>query len=176
MPYRAVTLPANGAGGGGVKEVVVDAVPKEIDMKRWLAGAAVVLMLVMPGVAAAGPSSDAALALGAFAVFNQIVSGTGVFGGGRTVVVERPVVYAPPPPVVYAPPPAVVYAPPPVVYAPPPPPAVVYAPPRPVSVYPAPPPVVVYPKRVYAAPAFCPPGLAKQGRCHEYWHRHGPRY
>ena len=142
-------------------------------MKRLLAVAARVVVLVTPGMAAAGSSSDAALALGAFAVFNQILSGTGVFGGGRPVVVEQPVVYAPPPPppVVYAPPPAIVYAPP------PPPPAVVYAPPpRHVAVYPAPVPVVVSPRRAYAAPAWCPPGLAKQGRCHEYWYRHGPRH
>jgi hypothetical protein len=167
-------------------------------MKRWLAVAATVVMLVTPGMAMAGSSSDAALALGAFAVFNQMISGTGVFGGSRSVVVERPVVYAPAPPVVYAPPPppAVVYAPPPpaVVYAPPPPavvyapppPAVVYAPPPPpavvygaprrhVAAYAAPAPVVVYPRRVYAVPASCPPGLAKQGRCYEHWDRHGPR-
>jgi hypothetical protein len=157
-----------------VERVVVHAVTREMHMKRWLAVAAVALMLVTPGVASAGSSSDAALALGAFAVFNQMLSGTGVFGGGRPVVVERPVVYAPPPPppVVYAP------APPPAfVYAPPPPPAVVYAPPpRPVAVYPAPAPVVVYPRRAYAAPAWCPPGLARQGRCHEHWYRHGPRH
>ena len=149
-------------------------------MKRWLAVAATVVMLVTPGMAMAGSSSDAALALGAFAVFNQMISGTGVFGGSRSVVVERPVVYAPAPPVVYAPPPppAVVYAPPPpaFVYAPPPPPAVVYgAPRRHVAAYAAPAPVVVYPRRVYAVPASCPPGLAKQGRCYEHWDRHGPR-
>ena len=61
-------------------------------------------LLMVPGLASAGSSTDAALGLGAFAVFNQILSGTGVFGGGRTVVIERPVVVAPPPPpVVYAP-------------------------------------------------------------------------
>lgn len=136
-------------------------------MKRVAAAIALAGVLVMPGMARAGSSTDAALGLGAFAVFNQIISGTGVFGGGRTVVVERPVVYEPPPPVVYAPPPPVVYAPRPVYYASPP-------------VYYAPPPVVVYPQPVYAAPAWCPPGLAKQGRCHEYGHRHdyghGHRY
>src|SRR5262245_49805720 len=82
--------------------------------------------------ASAGASTDAALALGAFAVFNQIATGQTVFQQwGR----PAPVVVAPPP-VVYAPAPAVVYAPPPVVYAPPPPPVYVY--PRAVYVRPAP--------------------------------------
>jgi hypothetical protein len=79
-------------------------------MKRVAAAVALSGLLMVPGVAAAGSSTDAALGLGAFAVLNQIISGTGVFGGGRTVIVERPVVVAPPPPpVVYAPPPVVVY-------------------------------------------------------------------
>jgi len=85
------------------------------------------LVAVVPLPAHAGSSTDAALGLGAFAVFNQIVRGETIFHGiGRPVVRER-VVYvpAPPPPVVYTPPP-VYYAPPPVAYAPPPPP--VYAP------------------------------------------------
>ncbi|MGH7388805.1 MAG: hypothetical protein ACREM3_05025 [Candidatus Rokuibacteriota bacterium] len=97
------------------------------------------LTFALPSPAAAGASEDAALALGAFAVFNQLVRGETVlhdlFGRPRPVVVQQaPVVYAPPP-VVYAPPP-VVYAPPPpaVVYAPRP--AVVYAPPRAVVVRP----------------------------------------
>src|SRR5260370_14654734 len=100
--------------------------------------AAVALMPVIlpPGVAFAGSSTDAALGLGAFAVFNQILGGVGVFG--------RPVVVAPAPPVVYAPPPPVMYAPPPpVVYGPP---AVVYAPRQPVYVLPRP----VYGYRQYA--------------------------
>src|SRR5713226_3880195 len=84
---------------------------EETNMKRVVAAVALGGLLMVPGLASAGSSTDAALGLGAFAVFNQILSGTGVFGGGRTVVIERPVVYAPaPPPVVYAP------APPPVVY------------------------------------------------------------
>jgi hypothetical protein len=93
-------------------------------------------LLVLPALVGLGPvpahagsSTDAALGLGAFAVFNQIVRGETIFHGpGRPVVRER-VVYvpAPPPAVVYAPPPPpVVYAPAPVYYAPPPPP--VYAP------------------------------------------------
>ena len=103
-------------------------------MKRVVVVAALIGTLALPSLARAGSSTDAALGLGAFAVFNQILSGTGIFGGGRPVVVERPVVVAPPP-VVYAPPayvygpPAPVYALPPVVYRTPP--AVVYqAPPR----------------------------------------------
>jgi len=71
----------------------------------------------------AGSSTDAALGLGAFAVFNQLFGG--VAAAPPVVVAQPPVVYTPPPPVVYAPPP-VVYAPPPVAYYPPPPPVVVY--------------------------------------------------
>ena len=90
--------------------------------------AAVVLfaMLLIPGVALAGSSTDAALGLGAFAVFNQILSGTGVFGAfhpapavaaapvvvERQVVVERPVYVQQPVYVVSAPPVYVVPAPP----------------------------------------------------------------
>ena len=39
-----------------------------------------VLILGLTAPAAAGSATDAALGLGAFAVFNQIASGTGVFG------------------------------------------------------------------------------------------------
>ena len=92
-------------------------------MKR-LAAVALMTVILLPGVAFAGSSTDAALGLGAFAVFNQILGGVGVFG--------RPAVFAPASPVVYAPPPPVVYAPPPVVYAPPPP---MYVVPRPVYGY-----------------------------------------
>lgn len=104
--------------------------------------------VLMPGLAFAGASTDAALGLGAFAVFNQILGGVGIFHRG-------PVVATPP----------VVYAPPPVYYAPPPPPRV-YAPAprvivRPHPVYaPAPRHVVVHPR-----PAFCPPGHARKGWC-----------
>src|SRR5438132_4761830 len=101
--------------------------------------------LVIPEQANAGSSTDAALALGAFAFFNQIIRGETIFNGSphvvrQTVVVQQPaVVYAPPPPppeVVYAPPPAVVYGPP-VIYAPAPPPTVYYLPaPTPVYAYP----------------------------------------
>jgi len=94
-------------------------------MKTLVAVAIVVAMLV-PGVAFAGSSTDAALGLGAFAVFNQMISGTGVFGGfhpaPRPVVVAPPVrervivreyhpVYAPPP-VYHVHPPVHYYAPP----------------------------------------------------------------
>src|SRR5512132_4341033 len=75
-------------------------------MKRLALAATVAGLLLLPGVARASSATDAALGLGAFAVFNQILSGTGIFGG----VVARPVVVAPRP-VVVAPP---VYAPVPV--------------------------------------------------------------
>jgi hypothetical protein len=85
------------------------------------------LVALFPVSAHAGSSTDAALGLGAFAVFNQIIRGETIFHGmGRPVVRER-VVYvpAPPPPVVYrpapvyyAPPPPQVYVPAPVVYPP----------------------------------------------------------
>src|SRR5438093_13420128 len=98
--------------------------------------------LVIPEQASAGSSTDAALALGAFAVFNQIVRGETILNGSphvvrQTVVVEQPVVIQQPPAVVYTPPPAVVYGPPPVIYAPAPPPTVYYVPaPTPVYAYP----------------------------------------
>jgi PXPV repeat (3 copies) len=88
-----------------------------------IAAAVLVLaLLLIPGVALAG-SDDAALALGAFAVFNQIISGTGIFAGAAPVVVApRPVYVAPQP---------VYVAPQPVYVAPQP----VYVAPRPVVVY-----------------------------------------
>jgi len=100
-------------------------------MKR-LAAVALMTVILLPGVAFAGSSTDAALGLGAFAVFNQILGGVGVFGRPVLVAPAPPVVYAPPPPVVYAPPPPVVYGAPAVVYAPPPP---VYVIPQPVYGY-----------------------------------------
>jgi hypothetical protein len=126
-------------------------------MKR-LAAVALVTVILLPGVAFAGSSTDAALGLGAFAVFNQILGGVGVFGRPAVVVAAPPVVYAPAPPVVYAPAPPVVYAPPPpVVYGPP---AVVYAPRQPVYIAPRP----VYGYRQYAYRH----GWDKHGR----WDRH----
>jgi len=110
---------------------------------------AAVPFLVVPEQVSAGSSTDAALALGAFAVFNQIVRGETIFNGSphfvretvvvveQPVVVQQPVVIQQPPAVIYAPPPAVVYGPPPVIYAPAPPPTVYYVPaPTPVYAYP----------------------------------------
>src|SRR5262245_15298833 len=123
-------------------------------MKRLLA-AALALVVSSPALAFAGGATNAALGLGAFAVFNQILSGVGIFGGlAGAPAVAAPVVVAPPAPVVYAPPPVVV-APPPVVYAPPPvvyaPPSVVYAPPA-LVVYASPAPVFVRPAPVFVRP------------------------
>jgi hypothetical protein len=120
-----------------------------------------VLGLSLAPPAAADASTDAALALGAFAVFNQLVRGETVLSG---IFGPPPVVVPAPPPVVYAPPP-VVYAPPrPVVYAPPP--AVIYAPPVPVVVKPAPR-VIYRPAPVYSA-------HPRWGWTHRagYWNKH----
>lgn len=108
-----------------------------------------------PTVAFAGASTDAALGLGAFAVFNQILGGVGIFHRGP-VVAPAPVVVARPAPV-YVPAPVpvpVLVAPPPRVIA-----TRVVARPYPVYV-PAPRPVVVH-ERV-----FCPPGHARKGWCY----------
>ena len=117
-----------------------------------------------PTLAFAGASTDAALGLGAFAVFNQILGGVGIFRRGP-ILAPAPVVVAPPP---------VVYAPAPVYYAPPPPRYVpaprVIARPYPVYV-PAPRHVLVHPQ-----PAFCPPGHAKKGWCYPAPVHHGWRY
>jgi hypothetical protein len=43
-----------------------------------LAAIALMTVILLPGVAFAGSSTDAALGLGAFAVFNQILGGVGV--------------------------------------------------------------------------------------------------
>ena len=113
-----------------------------------------------PTLAFAGASTDAALGLGAFAVFNQILGGVGIFGRGPVVAAPPVVVAPPPPPVVYAPAPVVVAPPPRYVPAP----RVVV---KPYPVYaPAPHRVVVHP------PAFCPPGHAKKGWCYPArgWH------
>lgn len=97
-------------------------------MKRLAAvlGVVAVSTGLAPAPAGADSSTDAALALGAFAVFNQLVRGDTVLHDilqprhvvRETVIVQQPVVVQQP---------AVVYAPPAVLYAPPP--AVVYAPP-----------------------------------------------
>jgi hypothetical protein len=109
---------------------------------KTVAVLALLTLLLLPGVALASASTDAALGLGAFAVFNQIISGTGIFGGrpvvvapAPVVVAPQPVVVAPPAPVYVAPPPPVYYAPRTVVVAP----APVFVRPAPVFVHPAPP-------------------------------------
>lgn len=123
-------------------------------MKRLLALSvlAPTLLFAAPAPSHAGSSTDAALALGSFAVFNQLIRGETVlhdlFGRGR--VVRETVVVEPPPPVVYAPPPQVIYAPPP-------PPRVVYMASPPVVVHQAP--SVVY---VPVKQKFIPPGHMKK--------------
>ncbi|MGH7384642.1 MAG: hypothetical protein ACREKG_05625 [Candidatus Rokuibacteriota bacterium] len=108
-------------------------------MKKLIALVLAVAVFI-PGLAFAGPSTDAALGLGAFAVFNQILGGVGIFHRGH-VVAAPPVVYAPPPPR-YVPAPRVIV--------------------KPYPVYvPAPRHVVIHER-----PAFCPPGHAKKGWCH----------
>jgi len=111
-------------------------------------------VLLSPAVAFAGSAAaNAALGLGAFAVFNQLLGGVGLFGGFAPPVpayaAPAPAYVAPAPPPVYAAPAPVAYAPPPVVYAPPP--AVIYAPPR-VVYAPAPPVVVAVPPVVASRP------------------------
>jgi hypothetical protein len=121
-------------------------------VKKLLGAILVTSTAVLSGVPAAqaGSATDAALGLGAFAVFNQIVRGETVFNLFRPpvpVVVQQPVVVAPPPPVVVVPPPPPVY----------------YAPPR----------VVYGPAPVYYAPA--PPGYWKYAhakKVHPHWKRH----
>jgi len=71
-------------------------------MKKTVVSALVVatLSFVIPQPSFAGSSTDAALGLGAFAVFNQLFGGLAVH---PVVVAQPPVVYAPPPPVVVYP-------------------------------------------------------------------------
>ena len=129
-------------------------------MKKMVLALFLVFAALSPTLAFAGSATDAALGLGAFAVFNQILSGTGIFGGfSAAPAVAAPVIVAPPPPVVVAPPPppVVYYAPPQVYYAPPP------------RVIVAPPPTVYYaPTRVYRAPhrPVIARGWCKHGRCY----------
>jgi len=127
-------------------------------MKKLLA-VAMVLIVLSPALAFAGSSTDAALGLSAFAVFNQILSGTGIFGG---LVGRQTVVVAPPPPVT-------IYQPEPVVYAPPPP--VVVVRPAPVFAprggYYAPAPVYRHaPRPVPVARGWCSPGHMNRGGCY----------
>ncbi len=80
------------------------------EMKKLMALVLAVAVL-SPAVAFAGSSTDAALGLGAFAVFNQILGGTGVFQPyppqPQVIVVQPPVPYYPdyydPTPGYYAP-------------------------------------------------------------------------
>ena len=67
-------------------------------MKRKLVAMTLALLILGPTLAFAGSSTDAALGLGAFAVMNQILSGTGIFGGllGSPAVAAPVVVAAPP--------------------------------------------------------------------------------
>jgi len=122
---------------------------------KTLVAVAILLAMLVPGAAFAGASTDAALGLGAFAVFNQIISGTGIFGAFHPA----------PGPVVVAPPVQervvvreyhLVYVPPPVYYAP-----------APVYYYYAPPPVYydAPPRRVFVIKerGWSPPGHAKRG-------------
>jgi hypothetical protein len=79
------------------------------------------MVLLSPAAAFAGAATDAALGLGAFAVFNQILGGVGLFGGvarPAAVYAAPAPVYAPPP-VVVAPAPRVVVVPAPVLVRPP---------------------------------------------------------
>jgi hypothetical protein len=114
-------------------------------MKR-VAAVGLIAILLLPGIAWAGSSNDAALALGAFAALGTILLGANAL--------SHAAIAAPPPVIVEPPAPPVAYTPPPVVFAPPPPP-VVYAPPPPVVYAPAPrviyapPPVVYAPAPVY---------------------------
>jgi hypothetical protein len=105
-------------------------------MKRLTTGLMVAMLPLLPGAAWAGSSTDAALALGSFAVLNQIIGGTGLFGG-LAPAPPQPVYVAPPPPVYVAPPPPVYVVPRPVYVTPRP----VYVAPRPVIVYRHPAPV-----------------------------------
>jgi hypothetical protein len=72
-----------------------------------------VSVLAIPVPAHAGGSTDAALALGSFAVLNQLLRGETVlhdiFGHGRPHSSRQTVIVQPPPQVVYAPPPQVIY-------------------------------------------------------------------
>lgn len=130
-------------------------------MKRVALLATVAGLLLLPGVARAGGATDAALGLGAFAVFNQILSGTGIFGGVPAVAAPAPIVVPPPAPVVYVPPPRLVYVAPAPVYVPAPP--VYVAPPPPVVYVPAP--RAFHGHRVYYAP---PRPWAKHGWDHRH--------
>src|SRR5260370_1951493 len=90
--------------------------PHEEAQHEKLIALVLAVAVFAPTLAFAGASTDAALGLGAFAVFNQILGGVGIFHRGP-IVAPAPVVVAPPP-VVYVPPAPVYYAPPPPRYVP----------------------------------------------------------
>jgi hypothetical protein len=114
-------------------------------MKK-LIGLVLAVVLLSPAMAFAGGATNAALGLGAFAVFNQILGGVGIFGGVPAVA-AAPAYVAPAP--VYVAPPPIYVAPAPVIVAP----ATVFVP-RPVVVARpvVAPPVFVRPVRVYHRP------------------------
>jgi hypothetical protein len=134
-------------------------------MKRVVA-VVLIVMLMLPGMAWAGSSTDAALGLGAFAALGTLLLGAAVLSHPAVAAPAPAVVELPAPPVVYAPPPPppVVYAPAPrVIYAPPPPPPVVYYAPAPPVVY-GPPPVAY-------APVYGYRGHGRYGYAH-HWRRY----
>jgi hypothetical protein len=100
-------------------------------MKRLAALPVLVAVLMLPFAppAQAGSSTDAALALGAFAVLNQILRGETIFhdlGARReTVIVRERVIVHEPPVIVHEP--LIVHQPPTVIYAPAPPTIVYYS-------------------------------------------------
>ncbi len=73
---------------------------------RTLIAVVLAAAVLMPAAAFAGSSTDAALGLGAFAVFNQMLGGVGVFQ--RYQAPPAPV-YVVPGPAYYAPAPVVIY-------------------------------------------------------------------
>jgi hypothetical protein len=122
------------------------------------------LLALIPGAAFAGSSTDAALGLGAFAVFNQMIAGTGIFGVfaprvPRAVVVQPPVAPVLVPAPVIVPPPVIVHEYRPVYVQPP----VYYAPPV-HRVYHAPARTVVIEKRVVVPPGHAFRGHPGRGR------------
>ncbi len=104
---------------------LVGVASREGTMKKILATGALLATLggLVPTSAQAGAATDAALGLGAFAVFNQLWGGHGFFGHRERVIVVHPyyggyysgyyppAVYPAPVITYYSPPPAATYAP-----------------------------------------------------------------
>lgn len=109
---------------------------------KMLVALVLVAAVLSPTAIFAGSSTDAALGLGAFAVFNQIFGGTGVL---------QP--YQPPPQVIVVQPPVQEYY----YYYPHYSAPSYYVPARQVIIYQS---------------GWCPPGLAKQGRCYHKHHHY----